>query len=207
MPPVLGLSRRLGRREGARAPVFLLMRHCVHPCARRMPQTMETIASDTMQGLMRYAWPGNIRELQNVIERAVILSPGPVLPVPLTTLTARVTSAPPAPARHAGSRRAHAHPGGAGGDAVGAGWPARGGSAPGDEALHPAVPPAQAGVHLRRQVKTPSPVSPALLWKCQHVGSAPVRWRRCVGTTRRIAMPRFPSLAIYQEIPACQLVP
>src|SRR5215510_16191131 len=63
MPPVLGLSRRLGRREGARAPVFLLMRHCVHPCARRMPQTMETIASDTMQGLMRYAWPGNIREL------------------------------------------------------------------------------------------------------------------------------------------------
>src|SRR5262245_63314311 len=91
MPPVLGLSRRLGRREGARAPVFLLMRHFVHQCARRMHKTIETIASDTMQGLMRYAWSGNIRELQNVIERAVILSPGPVLQVPLTALTARVT--------------------------------------------------------------------------------------------------------------------
>src|SRR5215510_14417026 len=73
------------------------MRHFVHQCARRMPKTIETIASDPMQGLMRYAWPGNLRELQNVIERAVILSPGPVLQVPLTALTARVTSAPPAP--------------------------------------------------------------------------------------------------------------
>src|SRR5215831_9346951 len=56
MPPVLGLSRRLGRREGARAPVFLLMRHFVHQCARRMHKTIETMAADTMQGLMRYAW-------------------------------------------------------------------------------------------------------------------------------------------------------
>jgi formate hydrogenlyase transcriptional activator len=75
----------------------LLVRHFVQQFARRMHKTIETIASDTMQGLMRYAWPGNIRELQNVIERAVILSPGPVLQVPLTDLTARVTSAPPAP--------------------------------------------------------------------------------------------------------------
>src|SRR5262245_12513401 len=157
MPPVLGLSRGLGRREGARAPVFLLMRHFVHPCARRMPKTLETIASDTMQGLMRYARPGHLRELQNIIERAVILSPGPVLPVPLTTLTARVPSAPPTPARHAGSRRAHAHPGRAGGDAVGAGWLARCGRALGDAALHPAVPPAQAGVHSPWHVTTAQP--------------------------------------------------
>jgi formate hydrogenlyase transcriptional activator len=75
----------------------LLVRHFVHQFARRMHKTIETIASDTMQGLMRYAWPGNIRALQNVIERAVILSPGPVLQVPLTALTSRVTSAPPAP--------------------------------------------------------------------------------------------------------------
>ena len=75
----------------------LLVRHFVQQFARRMHKTIETIASDTMQGLMRYAWPGNIRELQNVLERAVILSPGPVLQVPLTDLTARVTSAPPAP--------------------------------------------------------------------------------------------------------------
>lgn len=39
-----------------------------------------------MQALTRCSWPGNIRELQNVIERAVILSPGPVLQVPLRDL-------------------------------------------------------------------------------------------------------------------------
>jgi DNA-binding NtrC family response regulator len=39
-----------------------------------------------MDGLCRYAWPGNIRELQNVIERAVILSPGPTLAVHLAEM-------------------------------------------------------------------------------------------------------------------------
>jgi formate hydrogenlyase transcriptional activator len=65
----------------------LLVGHFVQQFARRMRKTIETIPSDTMQGLLEYPWPGNIRELQNVIERAVILSPGPVLQVPLTDLT------------------------------------------------------------------------------------------------------------------------
>ena len=39
-----------------------------------------------MEGLVRYCWPGNIRELENVIERAVILSPGPTLRVALQDL-------------------------------------------------------------------------------------------------------------------------
>ena len=39
-----------------------------------------------MDALVRYPWPGNVRELQNVIERAVILSPGPSLQVPLGDL-------------------------------------------------------------------------------------------------------------------------
>jgi len=47
--------------------------------------------------LIRYPWPGNIRELQNVIERAVILSPGPVLQVPLSDLNPRGTPAHPVP--------------------------------------------------------------------------------------------------------------
>ena len=42
---------------------------------------METIPSATMDALCRYHWPGNIRELQNVIERAVIISSGPALSV------------------------------------------------------------------------------------------------------------------------------
>jgi formate hydrogenlyase transcriptional activator len=48
-----------------------------------------------MDALCRYHWPGNIRELQNVIERAVILSAGRTLTAPLTELTARVAPAAP----------------------------------------------------------------------------------------------------------------
>jgi formate hydrogenlyase transcriptional activator len=61
----------------------LLVRHFVHDCARRMHRTIKVIPSARMEALMRYSWPGNIRELQNLIERAVILSPGEVLQVPV----------------------------------------------------------------------------------------------------------------------------
>ena len=64
----------------------LLVRHFVHRFARQMNRTIDTIASDTLEGLSRYPWPGNIRELENVIERAVILSSGPILKVPLEDL-------------------------------------------------------------------------------------------------------------------------
>jgi DNA-binding NtrC family response regulator len=47
-----------------------------------------------MNALVHYDWPGNIRELQNVIERAVILSTGPVLKVSLDELRTRVPSMP-----------------------------------------------------------------------------------------------------------------
>jgi formate hydrogenlyase transcriptional activator len=57
----------------------MLARHFAQRFARRMGRQIETIPSPVMEALVRYAWPGNIRELQNVIERAVILSPGPVL--------------------------------------------------------------------------------------------------------------------------------
>ena len=69
----------------------LLVRHFTRQFARRMHKTIETIPADTMQALIQYPWPGNIRELQNIIERAVILSPGPVLQVPRTALTPRAT--------------------------------------------------------------------------------------------------------------------
>jgi formate hydrogenlyase transcriptional activator len=75
----------------------LLVRHFAQQFARRMRKTIETIPSDTMQGLLRYPWPGNIRELQNIIERAVIVSPGPVLQVPLADLNPRATPARPTP--------------------------------------------------------------------------------------------------------------
>ena len=64
----------------------MLVRHFVQEFNRRNNRNIEVIPSDTMNALTRYAWPGNVRELQNVIERAVIVSTGPVLQVPLADL-------------------------------------------------------------------------------------------------------------------------
>ena len=50
--------------------------------ARRMNKRIDEVPSETMDGLVRYRWPGNIRELQNFVERAVILSPQSVLRTP-----------------------------------------------------------------------------------------------------------------------------
>jgi formate hydrogenlyase transcriptional activator len=66
----------------------LLVRHFVQQFAKRMKRTIETIPSETMEALVRYRWPGNIREMQNLIERAVILSSGRVLRVPLEDVQA-----------------------------------------------------------------------------------------------------------------------
>jgi formate hydrogenlyase transcriptional activator len=67
----------------------LLVRHFAKQYARRMNKVIDTIPSDAMNVLVQYDWPGNIRELQNLMERAVILSPGPVLNVPLAGLQKR----------------------------------------------------------------------------------------------------------------------
>jgi formate hydrogenlyase transcriptional activator len=65
----------------------LLVRHFTQQFSRRMNKVMETIPSATMDALCRYQWPGNIRELQNVVERAVIISTGPVLSVDVSDLS------------------------------------------------------------------------------------------------------------------------
>jgi formate hydrogenlyase transcriptional activator len=75
-----------------REDIPLLVRHFVQQFCRRMNRSVERIPSETMNMLVRYDWPGNIRELQNVIERAVIVSTGPVLKVPLDELRTRVPS-------------------------------------------------------------------------------------------------------------------
>jgi formate hydrogenlyase transcriptional activator len=64
----------------------LLVRHFTQQFARSMNKDIESIPSETMNALCEYHWPGNIRELQNVIERAVILSSGPVLRVVISDL-------------------------------------------------------------------------------------------------------------------------
>ena len=65
-----------------------LVRHFVQQFARQMNRAIDTIPAESMAALQRYPWPGNIRELQNLIERAVILSPGAVLRVPVEELKA-----------------------------------------------------------------------------------------------------------------------
>ena len=64
----------------------LLVRHFTQQFSRRMKKTMDTIPSAAMDALCRYHWPGNIRELQNVIERAVIISTGPALNIDVSDL-------------------------------------------------------------------------------------------------------------------------
>jgi formate hydrogenlyase transcriptional activator len=63
-----------------------LVRHFTQLFSRRMNKKIDHIPTETMEALVRYGWPGNIRELQNLIERAVILSPASVLRAPIAEL-------------------------------------------------------------------------------------------------------------------------
>jgi DNA-binding NtrC family response regulator len=64
----------------------LLARHYVEKYTQRMNKRIETIPEEAMAALCRYSWPGNIRELQNLIERAVIMTPGSVLQIQINEL-------------------------------------------------------------------------------------------------------------------------
>lgn len=64
----------------------VLVRHFVTRHSRRMGRTIETIPPAAMEALCRWKWPGNIRELENFLERAVILTRGSVLYVPLSEI-------------------------------------------------------------------------------------------------------------------------
>jgi formate hydrogenlyase transcriptional activator len=68
------------------ADIPLLVRHFTQQFSRRMNKVIDTIPSATTDALRRYQWPGNIRELQNMIERAVIISTGPVLSLDVADL-------------------------------------------------------------------------------------------------------------------------
>lgn len=64
----------------------LLVRHFIQQFSERNNKMIDTILSETMEALTRYHWPGNIRELQNVVERSVIISKGATLTVALNEL-------------------------------------------------------------------------------------------------------------------------
>src|ERR1700730_6980540 len=78
-----------------REDIPALVTHFVDMFSRRMGKRIERVPPDTLSALTSYPWPGNIRELQNLIERGVILSNGGVLPNPLPATGAhRVAVAP-----------------------------------------------------------------------------------------------------------------
>ncbi len=64
----------------------ILVHYFAQKHAGRMHRRIEIIPAEAMEALCRWHWPGNVRELENIIERAVILSPGPVLRIPLAEL-------------------------------------------------------------------------------------------------------------------------
>jgi len=69
-----------------------LVRYFVQKFARRMNKRIETIPAEAMTALSRYAWPGNVRELENAVERAVILTSGPTLRVPVAEFHGRAVA-------------------------------------------------------------------------------------------------------------------
>ena len=80
LPRLCAAAARARRRHSYSGAPF-----CLAP-RRRMGKTIETIPPEAMEALVAWKWPGNIRELENFLERAVILSRGPVLHVPLAEL-------------------------------------------------------------------------------------------------------------------------
>ncbi|HYL79752.1 MAG TPA: sigma 54-interacting transcriptional regulator, partial [Candidatus Acidoferrum sp.] len=79
-----------------REDIPCLVRHFVSLYARRMNKRIDSISPGDMEAFAQYPWPGNVRELQNFVERAVILSSGRVLHLPLNDLPQTVER-PPAP--------------------------------------------------------------------------------------------------------------
>src|SRR5208282_3078414 len=72
-----------------RGDIPLLTHYFVQKHAQRMGRNIETIPTSALEALTRYDWPGNIRELQNVLERAVILTQGTTLHVEMSELKAK----------------------------------------------------------------------------------------------------------------------
>lgn len=85
----------------------LLVDHFAKYYAHRLDKKIEVVPSDVMEAFTQYSWPGNIRELQNFIERAVILSSGPALMPPLTELVRLKESIEPEPITLREVERAH----------------------------------------------------------------------------------------------------
>jgi len=77
-----------------REDIPMLIRHFVEKCAVRLHKRIDVIPDEVVQAMMRWRWPGNIRELENFIERSVILSEGNRLSPPLDELREEISRQP-----------------------------------------------------------------------------------------------------------------
>jgi formate hydrogenlyase transcriptional activator len=77
----------------------LLVGYFAQKYSRRLKKRIETIPAEALDALSRYPWPGNIRELQNLVERAVILARGTELHIPLGELKPQAGAPPPGEGR------------------------------------------------------------------------------------------------------------
>jgi formate hydrogenlyase transcriptional activator len=90
-----------------REDIPLLVRFFAQRFAQRMRKQIETIPSETMAALTGYHWPGNVRELENLIERAVILTRGAALEVPVNEMKAAEKPMPTGDVTLAANEREH----------------------------------------------------------------------------------------------------
>ena len=90
-----------------REDIPLLVNYFVDKHSRRLYRKIESVPADTMRALTRWDWPGNIRELENFLERAVILTKGPVLHAPLSELEHTETEFQPQDASLESKEREH----------------------------------------------------------------------------------------------------
>lgn len=84
-----------------------LVRYFTQKYSRQMNKRIETVPAEAMDALLHYRWPGNVRELENFIERAAILTRGPVLQMPLSELRESSSQPLPAAATLAEAEREH----------------------------------------------------------------------------------------------------
>ncbi len=131
-----------------REDIPLLVQYFLSKYSKRMKKNIDSVPPESMQALVNYGWPGNIRELEHLIERAVILSPGATLKLPPFELEEPADGS----LLRARGHRARAHP-----PRPAPRWrqdrrPRRRGRAVGNESHHAELPHAEAGHHPQRHL-------------------------------------------------------
>jgi formate hydrogenlyase transcriptional activator len=90
-----------------RSDVPLLAEYFIHRYAKRVGKRIRSVTKETSKLLQSYDWPGNIRELQNVIERAVIVCDSETLAIDARWLSGQSLATPPVISRSAGTLATH----------------------------------------------------------------------------------------------------